>query len=85
MSLRQRQCQRQPVLVPGSTDALGAGLILLGAGAGDRPAAINTTTAASGNGGTTRQPSARDEVEAWLDAVAACFSLRRRWIDHERL
>ncbi len=37
------------------------------------------------DGGDRR--SARDEVEAWLDAVALCFGLPegRRWIDPERL
>ncbi len=31
--------------------------------------------------------SAREEVEAWLDAVALCFGLPegRRWIEPERL
>lgn len=39
------------------------------------------TASAAGSGDERK---AREEVEAWLDAVALCFGLHRRWIDCER-
>ena len=47
----------------------------------------DATDGADGRAERSREQTAREQVEEWLDAVALCFNLPegRRWIDYERL